>query len=136
MEGLFFVINQVWILHSMNVGYFILSIILGYGIYRLYIKKKLNIVICEKPNTIGYTPVDTNDSRFIEKTLLEIRSYLSKKYLPEHTWAHTPNEIKKYITDPSLIQLIKELEHKEYTGLIPDSNETKSINTQLIKLLQ
>lgn len=135
MEGLFFVIGQVWILHTVSVEYFIFSFIIWYGLHRLYTQRKSTIVIWKKLDTVSYSPVEPNDALFIEKTLLEIRSYLSKKYLPEHTWAHTPNEIKKYTTDQSLIQLIKELEYKEYTWIVPDRNEAIHINTQLIQLL-
>ena len=135
MEGLFFVIDQIWILYPTIMGYFILSILLWYVYYLLYAKKD-NTYILQNPTYITYNPIHPNDILFIEKTLFEIRNYISKKYLPKHTWAHTPKEITEYITNISIIHIIKNLEHKEYLWLPISMEEATDINNQLIQILQ
>ena len=135
MEGLFFVIDQVWILHPTHSGYFILSIALCAFLFIFYRKNKTRNFSLQFDSQIVFNPINPLDSHYIEKTLIEIRIYLSKIYLPEHSWAHTSKDINEYIENFELVELIKVLEHKEYTWIIIDSTEASDINTQLVKLL-
>ena len=51
-----------------------------------------------------------DDVQFEEKLSLSLRAFLSLKYSPEHTRAHTIAEIKNYAKDDPLLEVLSELE--------------------------
>lgn len=89
-----------------------------------------------KTQSYIFHSIDPSDSKYAEKTLIEIRRYLTYKYNPIHSWAHVPHDIISYTTDEGLIGIIKQLEAIEYSGKNLEKNIIESINTELFRKLQ
>jgi hypothetical protein len=64
-------------------------------------------------------------------TLIEIRRYLSYTYQPQHSWAHIPSQIATYTTDQSIMSIIEQLEHSEYTHTDLSRDEKEATNREL-----
>lgn len=134
MEGLFFVIDPVWWIGSISLASIVISItwssLVGFFLfYRNLPKWDISRVT---DSTDWYNLINPNDSLFIEKTLTEIRHNIAQRYFPKHTWAHLPDDMKSYITDPWLIDIIRQLEWIEYTGKNIEIQEKELINNQLL----
>ena len=83
-----------------------------------------------------FHPIYTDDTRYAEKTLIEIRRYLAYRHNPIHSWAHIPHDIELYTTDKDLLAIIEQLEAIEYSGKIPEKSKIESIHTDLLRKLQ
>jgi hypothetical protein len=69
----------------------------------------------DKPLRLPEIPGVT-DAQFEEKLASYIRTFLSRKYSPEHTQAHTLEEIKLYAKWHPLLSVLTELETSLYTS--------------------
>ncbi len=69
-----------------------------------------------------FNAIDPVDQKYAEKTLIQIRKYLTYQYIPIHSWAHTPHDILKYSTNIQLINIIQQLEKIEYTNHLIEKN--------------
>jgi hypothetical protein len=76
------------------------------------------------------------DLNYIEKTLIEIRRYLTYHYPPAHSWAHIPRDIEAYSTDTRLITIIKQLEQTAYSGKSLAREELENIQSELMATLK
>lgn len=100
-----------------SIGIILISIILF-----LYIRTYISTLDTspKHPPIIPITPLplqipDITDPRF-EIHALQYIEYLARKYYqPEHTWAHTPQEIYKYSNDSHLYILMCSIEKRIYT---------------------
>ncbi len=81
------------------------------------IVKKINI------QQFIFNAIDPLDSAYAQKTLIQIRRYLTYQYLPSHSWAHTPHDIMKYLNNTQLINIIQQLEKIEYTNHPIEKNQ-------------
>lgn len=58
------------------------------------------------------------------------------RFEPANSWAHIPNDIRKYCDDPQLVEIITQLEHAEYTNTDIRKETQEIINRELIKKLK
>lgn len=107
-----------------------------FGIF-LYRKTKPQSIVTEIIETkYEYIPVNTDDPKYIEKTLWEIRRYCTDVYFPLHSWAHIPIDLKVYVTQTELIDIIEQLESFEYSWKSLQIQEKESINSELVNYLK
>lgn len=135
MEGLFFAVNQVWFIYPINYGYLLVSLLLVTGIC-YYNKSKNNKTVETSISNITYIYIDPKDTHYNQKTLHSLRDYISKKYLPKHTWAHTNIDIKSYIENKKILRIIESLEQIEYSWKETTIKENEENNSQLALLLR
>ena len=133
MEGLFFAIHPIWlswtIPHFNGVLFLIwLFFIIGY----FFIWKKTHIKLYnEREVTLGIT--NLRDPQYIEKTIQEIRKYITITKSPKHSWAHIPREISWYFKDSSLIKILEKLENIQFSWIEPSKEDLHRIQNELIK---
>lgn len=84
------------------------------GLYLLYSGHQRSDAPIRQRVPYRFDPVSPIDTNYAEKTLIEIRKYLTYHYQPAHSWAHIPRDIETYSTDTRLIAIIKQLERAEY----------------------
>ncbi len=85
-------------------------------IFLWYRNRKITQRIHTNQHIYKFDAIDPVDPKYAEKTLIQIRKYLTYQYVPIHSWAHTPHDILKYSTNIQLINIIQELEKIEYTN--------------------
>lgn len=138
MEGLFFVVDPVWWINSIQTTSILFALIWGsiLGIYLSFNSKKGSAEVEYKQPPYHFNPVLTSDPAYAEKTLDEIRKYLTYRYNPNHCWAHILDEIQTYSNDSKLIEIIKQLEKIEYSHENMGHTELNTINIELTKKFQ
>lgn len=138
MEELFFVVDPVWWINSIQTTSILIALIWGgiLGIYLSFSHKKGSTEIEYENPKYHFKPIQTSDPEYAGKTLDEIRKYLAYRYNPNHCWAHILDEIQAYSKDTRLIEIIKQLESIEYSHENINHTELNAINLELIKKLQ
>jgi hypothetical protein len=130
MEGLFFVIKEIYFSKNIDYVSILLTIIFWvilWKIWDLRDTKKLNWLTTIQ-NKYSFTPIDPDDSNYVILILAEIRRYIAITHAPMHTWSHTPIDIKTYFTDMESIEKIEHLENKLYSGEKISLEEAENIN--------
>lgn len=134
MTGLFFAVDPVWWIATFDTSSILISLALGvllglfFWIYHHFQNRPQPTY--HLPPMV-YSPIDTAHPDYASLTLIEIRKYLSYQYYPHHAIAHTPQDIASYISDASLIGIMRQLEHSEYTQTELSRDEKEDINREL-----
>jgi Ni,Fe-hydrogenase I cytochrome b subunit len=102
--------------------------IIGYFLIKYRSKK-----IAPIKDTYSIHLVEINDTQYIQKTIQEIRKYITIKKEPKHSWAHLPLEISRYFPSNNLIRILAKLETTKYSGKDLSTEEIITIQSDLIK---
>lgn len=133
MDSLLFLVSPIWwnpetTLTSLIIAATIAMIVI---VYRF--TKSMKPLIQNQEEDFVFTA--EGDSDWEEKTLLRLKSYLMQYYRPAHTPAHTAEEIREYITHPTMIATLTRLERAEYSKEKIPLEERKILNTTIASIL-
>lgn len=133
MEGLFFVLQPAWFLWynmQFNTALFFVGIFCMIGYFLITYRSKKIVPI---KDIYSIHLVEIWDAQYIQKTIHEIRKYITIKKEPKHSWAHLPLEISRYFPSNNLIRILEKLEATKYSGKDLRTEEIITIQSDLIK---
>lgn len=117
-EGVFFVVEPVsgpsiFILENifLALGASILIFLIFFVFKKIQKKSSKNI---PKRKKISYILPEISEKNFWEKSFLLLQKFVSEKYMPENSFAHTISDIAKYCNNEKILELYSFLEKSLY----------------------
>lgn len=138
-EGVFFVVEPVSgppvfilenILFALGASIFVFLI--------FFVRKKVgktprNNISKEKKSV--YILPEISENYFVEKSFLLLQKFVSEKYIPENSFAHTISDIAKYCNNKRILGLYNLLEKSLYQKKLFSDIEKTKIHNDLQKII-